>query len=147
MSRFDALRVFERGGVRIAHVRDVRTGRDLYVSRHEGIYVHWDRLGASVELPDLRLVAAKALNSSVGRKRRMARRLPARRIDPVDRRRQNRQRVAGGGPAVIQPVKRSPRPCRKCGEEFEPKGPTSKVCQTCKSEAGRQQAISKQVAA
>jgi hypothetical protein len=40
-------------------------------------------------------------------------------------------------PARITPnPERDPVPCRKCGSAFKPKGPTSRVCGSCKAKAG-----------
>lgn len=68
--RFQPVRVFHRGPAEVAHIRDTRAGRDLYVTRLNGRPVHWDRLDAPVLIPEPRAVAAKILATTRGESRR-----------------------------------------------------------------------------
>lgn len=85
----------------------------MYVHQHGGSYVHWDRLDLPVMHKAVRELAADMLAEAA--------------LDPPKA-------------ASIEPMKRDPRECVKCGGEFVPKGPTRKVCPACRSESARRAA-------
>jgi predicted Zn-ribbon and HTH transcriptional regulator len=107
--RYQPIKVFTRGGRRIVQIKDTLGGRDRWVYQRGESYFEWDRRDARVIDAPLRRVAGQALRGDTSR------------------------------PAVMTPIKRSPRDCRKCGQQFTPRGPTSKVCPSCRSATARTQ--------
>lgn len=97
--RFQAVETIQRQGRTVAHIRDTRAGRDLWIHRRGERLYHWDRLDQPVDVPLLRVAANMALDKHAEELGRRTSKNRGKHLSLADRQ-EIRERYEGGEPTA-----------------------------------------------